>query len=205
MAFLKNLYRKKKYGEPIVVVSGLPRAGTSMMMSMLEAGGIEILSDQVREEDQDNPKGYYEFEPIKDPVLDKQQSWLEEARGRGVKVISDLVKELSSDYFFKLIFMNRNLEEVVASQNKMLIRRGEPPQPGDDQKMMGLFEKHLDRVKRWIDQQPNFEALFVEYREVLEDPAQQAERIQALLQKELDLEKMTAVVDPQLYRNRKVG
>lgn len=121
-----------------------------------------------------------------------------------MKVISDLLKELSSDYFFKLIFMNRNLEEVVVSQNKMLIRRGEPPQPGDDEKMLALFEKHLVRVRRWIDQQPNFEALFVDYREILKDPVRQVERIQALLEKELDLEKMAAVVDPQLHRNRKV-
>lgn len=205
MAFWKSLYRKRKYGEPIVVVSGLPRSGTSMMMSMLDAGGMEILTDHVREADEDNPKGYYEFEPIKNLVRDEEQSWLEDARGKGVKVISDLLKELSSDYFFKVIFMDRNLEEVIASQNKMLIRRGEPPQPGDDEKMMRLFEKHLDQAKRWIQQQPNCEVIFVDYERALQQTLHQAQQIQAFVHQPLDVGKMVGVVDPQLHRNRKVG
>ena len=205
MTFLKNSYRKSKYGEPIVVVSGLPRSGTSMMMSMLEAGGMEILADHVRAADEDNPKGYYEFEPIKNLARDNEQAWLEEARGKGAKIISDLLKELSSDYFFHLIFMKRSLEEVIASQNTMLIRRGEPPQPGDDEKMMRLFEKHLNQVKGWIDQQPNFEGIFVDYGRALQEPLRQAEQIQIFLQRPLDVQKMAGVVDPQLYRNRIVG
>lgn len=205
MAFWKSLVRKRKYGEPIVVVSGLPRSGTSMMMSMLDAGGMEILTDHVREADEDNPKGYYEFEPIKTLVRDKEQSWLEDARGKGVKVISDLLKELSSDYFFKVIFMDRNLEEVIASQNKMLIRRGEPPQPGDDEKMMRLFEKHLGQAKRWIQQQSNCEVIFVDYERALQQPLHQAQQIQAFVHQPLDVGKMAGVVDPQLHRNRKVG
>jgi len=101
-----------------------------------------------------------------------------------------------------LIFMNRNLEEVIASQNKMLVRRGEPPAAGDDEKMMLLFERHLEKVKQWIDRQSHFEVLFVDYKKVLEDPAGQAEQIKTFLQRELDLTKMARVVDRQLYRNR---
>jgi hypothetical protein len=205
MDFLKRMYRKRKYGDPIVVVSGLPRSGTSMMMSMLDAGGMELLTDHVREADEDNPKGYYEFEPIKKLGRNKEQAWLKDARGKGVKVVSDLLKELSPDYWFHVIFMNRNLEEVIASQNKMLIRRGEPAQQGDDEKMRRLFEKHLYQVKNWVEQQPNFKVVFVDYERALQDPLRQAEQIQTFLDRPLDVSEMTRVVDPHLHRNREVG
>ncbi len=202
MRFLKYIFQNKQVEDDIIVVSGVPRSGTSMMMGMLEAGGVEILTDCVREADEDNPKGYFEFEPVKQLAEDKTKSWLKDAPGRAVKVISELLKELPSDFSFRLIFMNRNLEEVIASQNKMLVRRGEPPAAGDDEKMMLLFERHLEKVQQWIDRQPHFEALFLDYKKVLEDPAGQAERIKAFLQRELDLTKMARVVDRQLYRNR---
>ena len=98
--------------------------------------------------------------------------------------------------------MNRNLEEVIASQNKMLVRRGEPPTAGDDEKMRLLFERHLKKVKQWIDRQSHCEVLFLEYKKVLEDPDGQADQIKAFLKRELDLTKMARVVDRQLYRNR---
>jgi len=202
MKFLKRLYRKKRSGEPVVVVSGIPRSGTSMMMGMLEAGGVEILTDGIRKADEDNPKGYFEFEAVKELAKDRSKSWLEDAPGKAVKVVSELLKELPSGFRFKLIFMNRNLEEVIASQNKMLVRRGEPPDVGDDEKMLLLFERHLGKVSQWIDQQPHFEVIFLDYEKVLEDPAGQAEKIKAFLQRELDVTKMARVVDRELYRNR---
>src|SRR5437899_574640 len=109
----------------VTIVSGLPRSGTSMMMKMLEAGGMEPLTDHVRTADEDNPKGYYEFERVKD--LEKDQTWLEDAKGRYVKVISMLLKHLPAGYTYKVIFMRRTMEEILASQRKMLVRRGESP------------------------------------------------------------------------------
>ncbi len=202
MRFLKHIFPNKQVKDDIIVVSGLPRSGTSMMMGMLEAGGVEILTDCFREADEDNPKGYFEFEPVKQLAEDRSKSWLKDAPGKAVKVISELLKELPSDSSFRLIFMNRNLEEVIASQNKMLVRRGEPPAAGDDEKMLLLFQRHLEKVKQWIDRQPHFEALFLDYKKVLEDPTGQAEHVRAFLQRELDLTKMARVVDRQLYRNR---
>ncbi len=202
MRFLKHIFPNKQVKDDIIVVSGLPRSGTSMMMGMLEAGGVEILTDGIRKADEDNPKGYFEFQQVKELAKDGSKLWLEDAPGKAIKVISELLKELPSDSSFRLIFMNRNLEEVIASQNKMLVRRGEPPAGGDDEKMTLLFERHLEKVKQWIDLQSHFEVLFLDYKKVLEDPSGQAEQIKAFLQKELDLTRMARVVDRQLYRNR---
>ena len=202
MKFLKRLYRNQRYGEPVVVVSGLPRSGTSMMMGMLEAGGVEILTDGIRKADEDNPKGNFEYEPVKELTKDGSKLWLEDAPGKAVKIISELLKELPSDLNFKLIFMKRNLEEVIVSQNKMLVRRGESADGDEDERMMMLFARHLEKVKRWIDQQSHFEAIFLDYEKVVEDPDGRAEQIKAFLQRELDSTRMAAVVDRQLYRNR---
>ena len=202
MKFLKQIFPNQQVKDDIIVVSGLPRSGTSMLMGMLEAGGVEILTDCFREADEDNPKGYFEFEPVKQLAQDRSKSWLEDAPGKAVKIISELLKELPSGVSFRLIFMNRNLEEVIASQNKMLVRRGEPPTAGDDEKMLLVFERHLKKVKQWIDRQSHVEVLFLEYKKVLEDPDGQAKQIKAFLKRDLDLTKMVRVVDRQLYRNR---
>ena len=202
MRFLTHIFPNKQVKDDIIVVSGLPRSGTSMMMAMLEAGGVEILTDLVREADEDNPRGYFEFEPVKQLAKDRSKAWLEDAPGKAVKIISELLKELPSGVSFRLIFMNRKLEELIASQNKMLVRRGEPPAAGDDEKMLLLFERHLEKVKQWIDRQSHFEVLLVDYKKVLEDPDGQAEQIRAFLQRDLDVTKMAHVVDRQLYRNR---
>ena len=202
MRFLKGIYGVKKFREPIIIVSGLPRSGTSMIMKMLKVGGITLLTDNVRKADQDNPQGYYEFEKIKNLHREEDKSWIGDAKGKALKVISELLKELPPNSFFKLIFMDRDLEEVIISQNKMLIRRGEPSDPADNRKMMLLFEKHLRKVKNWIRQQSNFEVIFVDYKEVLEDPIRHAERIKDFLQRELDVKRMAGVVDKRLYRSR---
>ena len=173
-----------------------------MIMKMLKAGGITLLTDNIRKADQDNPQGYYELEKIKNLHREEDKSWIGDAKGKALKVISELLKELPPNSFFKLIFMDRDLEEVIISQNKMLIRRGEPSDPADNRKMMLLFEKHLRKVKNWIRQQSNFEVIFVDYKEVLEDPIGHAERISNFLQRELDVKRMAGVVDKRLYRSR---
>ena len=107
----------------VIIVSGLPRSGTSMMMKMLEAGGLKILTDNLREADANNPKGYYEFERVKQ-MKDGNLAWLPDAVGKVVKIVTGLIIYLPSDYKYKIIFMKRDLNEVLSSQKKMLGRLG---------------------------------------------------------------------------------
>ena len=132
--------------ETITIVSGLPRSGTSMMMKILEAGGLEVLTDNLRTADEDNPKGYYEFERVK--KLKEDQAWLDDAKGKVVKIISAILKDLPPDYNYKIVFMYRKIEEILASQKKMLIRRGEPTDKTSDEKMTEVFESHLKQVEQ---------------------------------------------------------
>jgi hypothetical protein len=198
---LRSLYRRLRFGEPIIIVSGLPRSGTSMAMKMLEAGGMELVVDNVRTADEDNPKGYYEFERVK--KLDNgDTAWLEEAQGKTVKVISALLKYLPQGYTYKVIFMRRKMEEILASQRQMLIRRGEPTDAASDEELMELFAKHLAQVQAWVDEQPNVDVLYVSYNEVMENPLQQVVRVNHFLGDTLDVDNMVAVVDQVLYRQR---
>jgi hypothetical protein len=186
--------------ETIVVVSGLPRSGTSMMMKMLEAGGLPVLTDHVRTADEDNPKGYYEFERVKQ--IEHDQAWLADAQGKVVKMIAALLKHLPVAYRYKIVFMQRNIDEVLASQRQMLIRRGEPTDKIPEEKLAALFEKHVERVHDWLDRQPNIQILHVHYSDVLADPTQQARRLNRFLGGTLDAREMARVVDPGLYRQR---
>jgi hypothetical protein len=187
--------------EIVTIVSGLPRSGTSMMMKMLEAGGMTVLTDHIRTADDDNPKGYFEFERVKQIEHDK--GWLEDAKGKVVKMIAALLKHLPPTYTYKIIFMHRRIEEVLASQRQMLIRRGEPTDQISDERMAGLFHRHVARVEAWLDEQPNFEVFHVKYHEILEDPSKQAERLNQFLDNSLDPTKMAEMVDPSLYRQRR--
>ena len=199
MSFLKKLFKPAK--QPVTVVSGLPRSGTSMMMKMLEAGGIPPITDEFREADMDNPKGYYEFERVKQ--LDKgDKEWVANAQGKSVKVISQLLRHLPDDYTYKVIFMRRNMDEILASQKKMLVNRGEDPNKVSDEEITGLFEKHLSQVMTWLDNQANIDVLYIHYSEMLSKPQTQSELVNAFLGGDLNVEAMTAVVDPNLYRNR---
>ncbi|WP_374686568.1 sulfotransferase [Promineifilum sp.] len=188
---------------PIVVVSGLPRSGTSMMMKMLEAGGIPPLTDKLRTADKDNPKGYYEFERVKQ--LDKgDTAWLPQAEGKVVKVISALLKHLPSDYRYQVIFQRRHMSEILASQRKMLVHRGEDPDKMDDAQVAALFERHVQQIEQWLGQQPNIEVLYTHYSDVMADPLAEIDRIGRFLGRDLDVRAMAEVVDPDLYRNRQV-
>lgn len=199
--FLQKLFGSQEE-EVVAVVSGLPRSGTSMLMKMLEVGGIPPLTDEIREADADNPKGYYEFERVKQ--MDKGDTeWMEQARGRSVKVISALLKHMPKEYQYRVIFIRRNMAEILASQRKMLVRRDEDPDKMDDEKMAQLFEKHLVEVQNWLRQQEHIETLYVHYSDVLSDPLPQAQQVNEFLGGRLDVEAMAGVVDPDLYRNRR--
>lgn len=198
---IQRWIRQWRYGEPIVVVSGLPRSGTSMAMRMLEAAGIAIVADGRRQADEDNPKGYFELERVKDLAQENDWSWLSEARGKAVKIISYLLKELPPDHNYKVLFLRRDLREVLASQAKMLERRGEASDT-DDERMVELYENDLWKASYLLKHSPHFETLPIHYREVLEDPLTQAQRIREFLGGNYDVERMAAAVDPSLYRNR---
>lgn len=186
---------------PIVVVSGLPRSGTSMMMKMLEQGGLPVMTDQIREPDEDNPRGYFEFERVKQ--LDKgDQHWLGDAQGKVIKVISALLEHLPPEFGYRVIFMERQMDEVLASQRKMLARRGEPTDRVDDQEMARLFAGHLERVRAWLAGQPNFAVLYVDYNQLMADPLPYLRQVNQFLDNTLDEVAMHRAIDPALYRNR---
>src|SRR6185295_2090816 len=182
----------------IVVVSGLPRSGTSLMMQMLEAGGLPILTDNRRPADPDNPKGYYEFEPVKQ--LARDQAWIPSAVGKVVKVVSPLLRHLPSTYSYKIVFMQREIEEVLASQREMLQRRGGPA-PDDDEVAAGAFRRHLVDVQGWLTQQPNMQVCYVAHDAVLARPAVEIQRVNDFLGGSLDTTTMAQVVDRSLHRH----
>jgi len=202
MAFnwLKNLRGSKKQA-PVIIVSGLPRSGTSMMMSMLAAGGIDPVVDGIREADENNPKGYFEFERVK-KLKDGDFSWLSGAQGKAVKIISALLEYLPGNYPYKIIFIRRAMPEILASQRAMLTRSGKPADSVSDAELSALYQQHLVKVEAWLSRQPNMEVLYVNYNEILQDPGPHLQRLNEFLGHSLDVPAMQAVVDRNLYRER---
>jgi len=204
LSSLRRAYRRIRFGEPITVVSGLPRSGTSMAMKMLEAGGMSVVVDGIRTADEDNPKGYYEDERVKDLGQMEDKGWLADSRGKVIKIISYLLKDLPPENNYRIVFLRRNLQEVLASQKKMLERRGETSETSDE-KMVEIYENHLWRTNYLLRHAPHLESLDLDYKKVLEDPVGEAERLNSFVGGGLDVEKMVEVVDPELYRNRASG
>jgi len=184
----------------ITVVSGLPRSGTSLMMQMLAAGGLELVADGVRAADDDNPKGYYEIERIK--KLKEDASWLIEADGKAIKVISMLLVDLPVDHACKIIFMERNLDEVLASQQKMLERKGVTDKGPPDDLMKQYFNKHLDKTRKMMEQASNMDVFYVSYNKLLVDADTLLSELVTFLGLDLDTVAMKNVIDARLYRQR---
>jgi len=185
----------------LYIISGLPRSGTSMLMRMLEAGGIEILKDDIRQPDADNPKGYYEFEPVKD--LAKDASWIKDIDDKGVKVISYLLPYLPPDRSYRLLFVLRPIEEILESQRKMLERADAPFDDAAQENLAFKFKDHLYKIRLWIARQPNINCMFIKYFDIINKPYDWAQKIATFLGLECDPHSMASVVDPDLYRNRK--
>ena len=186
----------------LLIVTGLPRSGTSMMMKMLEAGGITVITDKQRQADEDNPYGYFELEQVKE--IKRDRSWLGSSTGEAVKMVSMLLYDLPLDREYSLIFMKRNLDEVIASQKVMLARKGERPS-AEDEEMKRLFSKHLSEIEAWLSERKNFRTLYIHYDEVLKNPQETAEDIQKFLGRGLNIDNMIKSVDPALYRQRNTG
>ncbi len=172
-----------------------------MLMAMLEAGGLPLMTDNRRQPDADNPRGYFEMESVKSLGEQSDRSWVRGARGRGIKVISYLLKELPADNFYRVLFARRDLDEVIRSQNVMLGRQNQP-NPVDDAKALDLYRKHLVNVQVLMRTRRNFRMLEVAHRETLAEPRRTADAINAFLGGRLDAARMAAVVDRELYRNR---
>ena len=199
---MKSIYYRLRYGRPVVLVSGLPRSGTSMLMQMLEKGGMPIVTDKIRTPDEDNPKGYHEFERIKELDKTSDKSWLKSYRGQVIKTISFLLQDLPLDLNYQVLFMRRNIEEVLRSQNKMLERNGARGALVPDEKMRQNYEFHLKKVYYRLDRTPNFQVLYLDYPAIVEDPLREAKRISEFLGGRLDVEAMASAVNSGLYRNR---
>lgn len=185
----------------ITIVSGLPRSGTSLMMQMLAAGGVPILSDGERVADADNPRGYCEWERIKQ--LPKDPTCIAEAEGKAVKVISQLLFALPAGHDYRIIFMDRPLPEVVASQAEMIRRRGTTGAPLPEAALVAGLRAHLNQVNAWLAQKPDIRVSRLDYHSVLRDPKEAAEKVQIFLQRALDIESMARRVDQSLYRQRR--
>lgn len=202
MNYLSELLIKLRYGAPVIVVSGLPRSGTSMMMKMLEVGGVPVLTDRVRQSDTDNPGGYFEHERVKDLEQETDKRWLRSARGSSIKVISHLLEHLPENNYYRVILMRRHLDEILASQNIMLNNRA-AENPVEDERARELFSKHLVKIKVHMRRKQNFDLLEVNYCAVLADPVAGSEAVNAFLGGALDVQAMAQVVNPELYRNRR--
>jgi hypothetical protein len=193
--------RRLRMGEPVVIVSGLPRSGTSMVMKMLQAGGIEPLTDRERRADVDNPDGYFEYERVKGLATDPDRTWIREARGKSLKVISHLLQELPDGNFYRIIFAQRDLQEIVASQNIMLRHRGQAPGVSDAE-AIDLYGRHLLRTLMHVRGKANMELLTLQYRDIVRDSRACSDRINRFLGGRLDSAAMAGAVNPALYRNR---
>ena len=186
-------------GPHIIVVSGLPRSGTSLMMQMLENGGVEVVTDNIRTADTDNPRGYYEFEKVK--RLKQNAAWLPETRGKAFKMVSQLLYDLPPSERYQIIFMERDVDEMLRSQDKMLKRLNRPAAPHEEMKR--YYAVHLERLHGWLHQQPNIDVLRVNYNDLIEQPRANAERVRQFLDGKANVEGMARTVDPSLYRNRR--
>ncbi|QNJ96954.1 alkaline phosphatase family protein [Constantimarinum furrinae] len=190
----KNDHKYRK--DQIVVVSGLPRSGTSLMMQMLDKAGLDSLVDGKRKADESNPKGYYEYEPVM--ALHKDNSWLDKAQNKSVKVVAPLLKYLDPNFRYKIVFMTRNLDEVVKSQQKMI---------GKDTntipvKLYNAYWEQLSAVEVWKDKEPGVELIYVDYKDVLENPESISEKVSSFIGVDMDETAMAACVDKSLYRNK---
>lgn len=197
--FLNNLGMASS-SEVITIVSGLPRSGTSMMMKMLEAGGLEPMTDNIRKADVDNPKGYYEYEIVK--KIAEDTSWLPDTRGKAFKMVAPLLLHLPKGFSYQIVFMRRDMTEMLQSQNKMLERLGTGDAAIPDEKIAGLFQQQLDRIMPWLEARTDMRVLYVNYNDVMVHTTEEAQRIAAFLEQDMNATGMQGIVDHDLYRNK---
>src|SRR5271165_479023 len=188
--------------ESLIVVTGLPRSGTSMLMQMLAAGGLSVLTDGLRAADEDNPRGYLEFEPVRNLLNDSK--WLFDARGKVVKIVAPLLSALPPDLACRVILSERDLEEVLDSQERMLARRNQPPAatPSRRRMLKDEYARTLGRLQATLTQRPSTQLLVIEHSRAISEPLLTAERVNKFLGGGLDVTKMAAAFDPALHKSQ---
>ena len=197
-----HLNKRTTTTEFVTVVSGLPRSGTSMMMRMLETGGMSVVTDHIRVPDESNPKGYYEFERVKQ-LQDGNTRWIAEGKGKVVKIISALLEYLPPEHQYRIVFMQRNMPEILASQREMLLRRGEPTDRISDRHLTGFYQDHLAHIADWLSEQDNMKAIYLHYNQIMQNPQEPIAQLCQFLQPlPLNPNKMLSVVESSLYRQR---
>ncbi len=184
--------------ESVTIVSGLPRSGTSMMMQMLTAGGIAPWKDEVRVDDDDNPKGYYEYEKVKS--LARDNSWLNDAKGHVIKIVAPLLPSIPAGSY-RIVFMDRDMDEILRSQSKMLERSGKAGARLSTEQLSKVFQGHLLRAEDFV-QSAGYPLLHVAHRNCVENPTEVASKLNDFFDGGLDEAAMTAMVDASLYRQR---
>ncbi len=190
----KNTFKYRE--EQIVVVSGLPRSGTSLMMQMLDKGGMDMLIDNKREADLSNPKGYYEYEPVM--TLHKDNSWMHKSKDKAVKIVAPLLRHLDFQYRYKIIFMIRDLDEVIKSQQVMI---GKNPDTFPV-KLYNSFVEQLKTIEKWKEKEPGVELIYIDYKDVLDKPKEMIKKIEDLIGLPLNINEMAKCIDKSLYRNK---
>jgi hypothetical protein len=184
----------------VTVVSGMPRSGTSLMMRMLDAGGIPALTDGSRAADSHNPNGYFEDARVRS--LGRDAGWLEEARGRSVKIIYRLLRHLPAALEYRIVFMDRDLNEVYESQQDMLESSQDPAASQDRDSIIRALRREIETTKVWLAAQPNMRCIAVPYAELVREPPYWVRKVAQFLDGELDEPSMAACADPSLYRHR---
>jgi hypothetical protein len=187
--------------QEFVIVSGLPRSGTSLMMQMLRAGGLEPMTDGHRAPDEDNPEGYWEWEEIRQ--LPRNPLLIEKAHGKAVKVIAALLPALPPKHTYKILFMTRPVEEVVLSQATMLQRRGTAQRATTEH----LQNLQRDQVATWLQAlraSPRVSLLEVPYPDLVARPETWRDTIATFLGPAHlpNPAAMPAAVRPKLHRNK---
>ena len=199
-SIFRNILMTKRKAKPIFIVSGLPRCGTSMMMQMLETGGIQVITDHIRQADEDNPHGYYEFEKVK--KIKEDSSWLDGCHGKVFKMVSALLYYLPNSKEYKIVFMKRKMDEMLASQNTMLRRQGRNDAVVSDDEMAKKLDKHLLKIETWLAKQRNFKVIYINYNSVIENALENAKNVAFFLNLPMAIDKMVKVVESSLYRQK---
>lgn len=184
----------------ITIVSGLPRSGTSLMMRMLDLGGVEVLTDRVRQPDDDNPNGYYELEAVK--TLWEGHDWLYEATGKAVKIVSNYLMALPEKLSYAVIFMRRDVEEILTSQRAMIERNGGSVDDDEEDRIRWFYNKHLGELTNWLSEQSYMRVTYVNHRHLINQPDSVLPDVARFLGRDVDIDKMTRAVDQRLYRHK---
>ena len=182
----------------IIVVSGLPRSGTSLMMQILQKAGIPLLTDEKRRADVNNPRGYFEYQPVK--KLKEDNSWLHRARGKALKIVSPLLVYLPDAFHYQIIFMQRSLDEIIASQNKMLNSRAIPPTPS--QRLRNYLANHLLQINTYLSNKKNISVLKIDFKTLIDQPETELAKLSEFLGHPFNHETIKSVIQRDLYRTR---